>query len=101
MLAVEFKSCYIYANCTLWTYCTVMFVDICTNIIQSANVVLVYSRNTTVDLSHIETPANMTHWPLFHNGVAAGLRIANTTEVRNPAPVYSIFCLIWSMWNGS
>ena len=44
--------------------------------------VVVYNRNTTVDLSHIETPPNMTHWPIFHNGVAAGLRIANTTQVR-------------------
>lgn len=34
-------------------------------------------RNTTVDLTHIDTPANMNHWPQFHNGVAAGLRIAD------------------------
>ncbi|XP_034233098.1 anaphase-promoting complex subunit 1 [Thrips palmi] len=33
-------------------------------------------RNTTVDLSHIEVVPNMNMWPLFHNGVAAGLRIA-------------------------
>ncbi|CAG9853978.1 unnamed protein product [Phyllotreta striolata] len=32
-------------------------------------------RGTTVDLSHIDTPANMHLWPLFHNGVANGLRI--------------------------
>ncbi|XP_077497405.1 anaphase promoting complex subunit 1 [Amblyomma americanum] len=32
-------------------------------------------RNTTVDMSHIEVPSNMNTWPLFHNGVAAGLRI--------------------------
>ncbi|XP_014679973.1 PREDICTED: anaphase-promoting complex subunit 1-like, partial [Priapulus caudatus] len=32
-------------------------------------------RNTTVDLTHIDVPANMNAWPLFHNGVAAGLRI--------------------------
>ena len=32
-------------------------------------------RNTTVDLTHIDTPANMNHWPLFHNGVAASVRI--------------------------
>ena len=31
-------------------------------------------RNGTIDLSHIEVPPNMTTWPLFHNGVAAGLR---------------------------
>lgn len=39
------------------------------------------SRNTTVDLSHIDTPPNMSHWPQFHNGVAAGLRIAHSSEV--------------------
>lgn len=33
-------------------------------------------RGTTVDLSHIEVVPNMNMWPLFHNGVAAGLRIA-------------------------
>lgn len=35
-------------------------------------------RGTTVDLSHIEVVPNMNMWPLFHNGVAAGLRIALT-----------------------
>lgn len=33
-------------------------------------------RNATVDMSHIEVPPNMNTWPLFHNGVAAGLRVA-------------------------
>ncbi|CAB3377512.1 Hypothetical predicted protein [Cloeon dipterum] len=33
-------------------------------------------RGTTVDLSHIETVANMNYWPLFHNGVAAGLKVS-------------------------
>lgn len=33
-------------------------------------------RNTTVGLEHVETPADMKMWPLFHNGVATGLRIA-------------------------
>ncbi|KAG8278443.1 Anaphase-promoting complex subunit 1 [Homalodisca vitripennis] len=33
-------------------------------------------RGTTVDLTHIEVVPNMNLWPLFHNGVAAGLRIA-------------------------
>lgn len=32
-------------------------------------------RNATVDMSHIEVPPNMNTWPLFHNGVAAGLRV--------------------------
>ncbi|KAF7995485.1 hypothetical protein HCN44_006592 [Aphidius gifuensis] len=32
-------------------------------------------RGTTVELSHIDVPQNMNLWPLFHNGVAAGLRI--------------------------
>lgn len=47
------------------------------------------SRNTTVDLSHIETPANMTSWPLFHNGVAAGLRIANFSQVDSSWIMYN------------
>ncbi|XP_054169065.1 anaphase-promoting complex subunit 1-like [Oppia nitens] len=34
-------------------------------------------RNNTIDLSHIEVPQNMNTWPLFHNGVAAGLRISS------------------------
>ncbi|GAB1607743.1 anaphase-promoting complex subunit 1-like [Argonauta hians] len=40
-------------------------------------------RNTTVDLSHIETPSNMSTWPHFHNGVAAGLRIANSSQINS------------------
>ncbi|EEZ99272.2 anaphase-promoting complex subunit 1 [Tribolium castaneum] len=32
-------------------------------------------RGTTVELNHIDTPSNMNLWPLFHNGVANGLRI--------------------------
>ncbi|KAG8191889.1 hypothetical protein JTE90_019823 [Oedothorax gibbosus] len=37
-------------------------------------------RNTTVDLSHIDIPANMNMWPLFHNGVAAGLSISHSAS---------------------
>ena len=37
---------------------------------------LFFFRNTTVGLEHVETPVDMKMWPLFHNGVAAGLRIA-------------------------
>jgi len=33
-------------------------------------------RGTSIDLSHIETVANMNYWPLFHNGVAAGLKVS-------------------------
>ena len=33
-------------------------------------------RNTAVGLEHVEAPADMKIWPQFHNGVAAGLRIA-------------------------
>ncbi|XP_060553030.1 anaphase-promoting complex subunit 1-like [Ruditapes philippinarum] len=46
-------------------------------------------RNTTVDLSHIDTPANMTAWPLFHNGVAAGLRIADFSQVDSSWIMYN------------
>lgn len=33
-------------------------------------------RGAAVELTHIDTPPNMNTWPLFHNGVAAGLRIS-------------------------
>lgn len=32
-------------------------------------------RGTTIELCHIDVAPNMNLWPLFHNGVAAGLRI--------------------------
>ncbi|XP_063911869.1 anaphase-promoting complex subunit 1 isoform X2 [Zophobas morio] len=32
-------------------------------------------KGTTVELNHIDTPSNMNLWPLYHNGVANGLRI--------------------------
>lgn len=41
------------------------------------------NRNSTVELSRVEVPPNMTSWPHFHNGVAAGLRIANFSQVSN------------------
>ncbi|XP_065560963.1 anaphase-promoting complex subunit 1-like isoform X3 [Artemia franciscana] len=37
-------------------------------------------RNTTVELTHIDVPANMNQWPLFHNGVAAGLTLRRNTK---------------------
>ncbi|XP_072170160.1 anaphase-promoting complex subunit 1-like [Diadema setosum] len=33
-------------------------------------------RNNTINFVNIDVPANMNSWPLFHNGVAAGLKIA-------------------------
>ena len=36
--------------------------------------------NNTVDLTHIDVPAKMSHWPLFHNGVASGLRVGGDHE---------------------
>ncbi|XP_048585959.1 anaphase-promoting complex subunit 1 isoform X2 [Nematostella vectensis] len=33
-------------------------------------------RNTVVGLDHVDCPADMRVWPQFHNGVAAGLKIA-------------------------
>ena len=33
------------------------------------------TKKTTIDLTRVEVPANMTYWPLFHNGVASGLTI--------------------------
>ncbi|ESO93615.1 hypothetical protein LOTGIDRAFT_232653 [Lottia gigantea] len=46
-------------------------------------------RNTTVELTHIDTPAKMAVWPHFHNGVAAGLRIANSTQVDSAWIIYN------------
>lgn len=33
------------------------------------------NSKASVSLDNIDTPANMTDWPEFHNGVAAGLKI--------------------------
>ncbi|KAJ8307875.1 hypothetical protein KUTeg_014573 [Tegillarca granosa] len=46
-------------------------------------------RNATVDLTHIDTPPNMSAWPQFHNGVAAGLRIANSSQVDSTWIIYN------------
>ncbi|KAF3708026.1 Anaphase-promoting complex subunit 1 [Channa argus] len=42
-------------------------------------------RNTMVDLNsgNIDVPPNMTSWPSFHNGVAAGLKIAPASQVES------------------
>ncbi|KAH9489237.1 Anaphase-promoting complex subunit 1 [Bulinus truncatus] len=46
-------------------------------------------RNTTVDFTRIEVPTNMSVWPQFHNGVAAGLRIADSTQVESAWIIYN------------
>ncbi|KAK7071553.1 Anaphase-promoting complex subunit 1, partial [Halocaridina rubra] len=47
-------------------------------------------RGTTIDLSSIEVPPNMDMWPHFHNGVAAGLKIApNCGEIDSTWIVYN------------
>jgi anaphase-promoting complex subunit 1 len=38
------------------------------------------TKKTTIDMTHIEVPSNMTYWPLFHNGVAAGLTIHSQSK---------------------
>jgi len=41
-------------------------------------------RGTRVELTHIDYSQNMDHWPSFHNGVAAGLRLVaqpNSAEI--------------------
>lgn len=40
-------------------------------------------RNNIVDLNsgNIDVPPNMTSWASFHNGVAAGLKIAPASQV--------------------
>nr|XP_022333509.1 anaphase-promoting complex subunit 1-like [Crassostrea virginica]XP_022333510.1 anaphase-promoting complex subunit 1-like [Crassostrea virginica] len=46
-------------------------------------------RNATVDLTHIDTPANMNSWPQFHNGVAAGLRMADFSQIDSTWILYN------------
>lgn len=46
-------------------------------------------RGNTVELNHIDTPANMNLWPIFHNGVANGLRI--TPDAQNIDSTWIIF----------
>lgn len=43
---------------------------------MSRGIVILLFRNATVGLDHVEKPARMVEWAEFHNGVAAGLRIA-------------------------
>ena len=47
-------------------------------------------RGTTIELAHIDVPPNMNLWPLFHNGVAAGLKIhPNATNIDSTWIVYN------------
>lgn len=47
-------------------------------------------RGATVELQQIEVPPNMTTWPLFHNGVAAGLKItADSKDIDSTWIVYN------------
>ncbi|KAM9809546.1 anaphase-promoting complex subunit 1 [Syngnathus typhle] len=48
-------------------------------------------RNTMVNLNsgNIDVPANMPSWPSFHNGVAAGLKIAPASQVDSAWIVYN------------
>lgn len=46
-------------------------------------------RGTTVELSRIDYPQNMQNWPLFHNGVANGLRIS--TDANNIDSTWIVF----------
>uniref|UniRef100_A0A8C1SR90 Anaphase-promoting complex subunit 1 n=1 Tax=Cyprinus carpio TaxID=7962 RepID=A0A8C1SR90_CYPCA len=48
-------------------------------------------RNTVVDLNsgNIDVPPNMTSWPSFHNGVAAGLKIAPASQVESAWIAYN------------
>ncbi|XP_058442829.1 anaphase-promoting complex subunit 1 isoform X2 [Malaya genurostris] len=36
-------------------------------------------RGATIEIQQLEVPPNMNLWPMFHNGVAAGLRICSDT----------------------
>lgn len=43
-------------------------------------------KNSSVGLDHVDKPVDMTQWPHFHNGVAAGLRLAAGSSKVNPEP---------------
>lgn len=51
-------------------------------------------RNTMVDLNsgNIDVPPNMTSWPSFHNGVAAGLKIAPASQVSMKLQHHQALC---------
>lgn len=48
-------------------------------------------RNTTVDLNsgNVDVPPNMASWPSFHNGLAAGLKIAPASRVESAWIAYN------------
>ncbi|XP_035687108.1 anaphase-promoting complex subunit 1-like isoform X1 [Branchiostoma floridae] len=47
-------------------------------------------RTTTIELSRIEVPTNMNMWPSFHNGVAAGLKVApESSKIESSWIVYN------------
>ncbi|GCC32345.1 hypothetical protein chiPu_0010806, partial [Chiloscyllium punctatum] len=48
-------------------------------------------RNTTVDLNsgNIDVPPNMASWASFHNGVAAGLKVAPASQIDSAWIVYN------------
>ncbi|CRK87591.1 CLUMA_CG001388, isoform A [Clunio marinus] len=46
-------------------------------------------RGASIEMQQIEVPANMNVWPQFHNGVAAGLRIA--TDPSEIDPTYIMY----------
>lgn len=48
-------------------------------------------RNTMVDLNsgNVDVPPNMASWPSFHNGVAAGLKIAPASRVESAWIAYN------------
>lgn len=49
-----------------------------------------------VDLNsgNIDVPPNMTSWPSFHNGVAAGLKIAPASQVSMKPELHCVFIFI-------
>ena len=73
----------------LWNKCDksrrvgMFYVTVTRTGIWNLTPVCCFDRNSTVELSRVEVPPNMTSWPHFHNGVAAGLRIANFSQVSN------------------
>ncbi len=48
-------------------------------------------KGTKVELAHIDFPQNMDHWPCFHNGVAAGLRLCSDLDSTDIDSVWIAF----------
>lgn len=61
-------------------------------------IILLIIRNNTIGLEHIDKPAHMSDWPLFHNGVAAGIKLYPSGDSKVYSPILIILVLLFSAW---